>query len=76
MLLDLKLPDVDGYQLLEELQQQPHLPQLPIIVIFGFSFPEERWRALKLGARRYLVKPIQLPQLSEVIEAEAHSSSP
>lgn len=76
VLLDLRLPDVDGYQLLEELQQQPHLQQLPIIVISGFAFQEEQQRALKLGARHYLVKPISLTKLIEVIEAEAYNSHP
>lgn len=76
VLLDLRLPDVDGYQLLEELQQQPHLQQLPIIVISGFAFQEEQQRALKLGARRYLVKPVSLTKLIEAIEAAAHTSSP
>ena len=75
VLLDLRLPDVDGYQLLEELQQQPHLQQLLIIGTSGFAFQEEQQRALKLGARHYLVKPVSLPQLIEVIEAEAHTSS-
>ena len=76
VLLDLGLPDVDGYQLLEEIQQQPHLQQLPIIVISGFAFQEEQQRALKLGARHYLVKPVSLTKLLEAIEAEAHTSLP
>ncbi|MBD2096348.1 response regulator [Trichocoleus sp. FACHB-591] len=75
VLLDLRLPDVDGYQLLEELQQKPHLPQLPIIVISGFAFQEEQQRALKLGARRYLVKPVSLTKLIEAIEVETYTLS-
>lgn len=58
VLLDLKLPNISGYQLLEAVQQQPELEPLPIIVITGFAFQAERQRALQLGARHYLVKPI------------------
>ncbi|MEP0872097.1 response regulator [Trichocoleus desertorum AS-A10] len=75
VLLDLKLPDIDGYKLLEELQQQPDLQRLPVIVISGFAFHSDQQRSLDLGARRHLVKPVSLTKLIEAIEAEAHTSS-
>jgi CheY-like chemotaxis protein len=70
VLLDLKLPDVDGFTLL---QQQQHLPdryQVPIIVVSAYSFHTDQQRALKLGARQYLVKPVSLSELTQAIQDE------
>ncbi|AFY45340.1 response regulator [Nostoc sp. PCC 7107] len=70
MLLDLKLPDVDGYWLIEQIQQHPYLPKIPIIVVSAFAFKADQERAISLGARRYLVKPINLTALMMTIQEE------
>lgn len=73
ILLDLKLPDIDGYSLLESIKQQPSLGNIPIIVVSAFAFKSDREHAMKLGASRYLVKPINLTDLIVAIEAELTS---
>ncbi len=70
ILLDLKLPKIDGYSLLEQLQQRDDWKQVPTIVVSAYAFQRDQQRALDLGARRYLVKPIRLSQLTEVIREE------
>ncbi|MDF5724267.1 MAG: response regulator [Rhizonema sp. PD37] len=70
ILLDLKLPDIDGYALLEQIQQKPHLSKVPIIVVSAFAFQADRERAMRLGARRYFVKPINLRDLIIAIQEE------
>lgn len=70
ILLDLKLPDIDGYALLQLLQHHPDWQRIPAIVISAFAFQAERQRAMQLGARRYFVKPLNLAQLRQVIEEE------
>ncbi|MBH8556208.1 response regulator [Nostocaceae cyanobacterium CENA357] len=70
MLLDLKLPDIDGYSLLEQIQQKPDLSNIPIIVVSAFAFKADQERAMKLGAHRYFVKPINLTSLILTIEDE------
>jgi two-component system, cell cycle response regulator DivK len=67
ILLDLKLPDVDGYTLLGQVQQYPEWQQTPVIVVSAFAFQSDQDRALRLGARRYLVKPVNLAQLRRAI---------
>jgi two-component system, cell cycle response regulator DivK len=67
VLLDLKLPDVDGFAVLEQAQQTAEWSRTPIIVISAFAFQADRKRALKLGARQYLVKPVMLPQIQQAI---------
>lgn len=75
ILLDLKLPTIDGYALLEQLQQQDDWKQIPTIVVSAYAFQRDQQRALDLGACRYLVKPIRLSQLTEVIREELAKSS-
>ncbi|PHM05954.1 response regulator [Nostoc sp. 'Peltigera malacea cyanobiont' DB3992] len=70
MLLDLKLPDVDGYSLLKQVQQNPHLSKIPIIVVSAFAFKADQELALSLGACRYFVKPLKLKDLILAIEEQ------
>jgi CheY-like chemotaxis protein len=70
IILDLKLPDIDGYTLLEQMQQQSHLSNRPTIVVSAFAFKADLERALRLGARRYFVKPVNLKELILAIEEE------
>ncbi|MBD2454862.1 response regulator [Nostoc sp. FACHB-87] len=70
VLLDLKLPDIDGYWLLEQIQKHPYLSKIPVIVVSAFAFKADQERAIHLGARRYLVKPINLTALMMSIQEE------
>ncbi|MEH2420339.1 MAG: response regulator [Nostoc sp.] len=70
MLLDLKLPDIDGYSLLKQVQQKPDLSKIPIIVVSAFAFKADQERALSLGARHYFVKPLKLKDLILTIEED------
>jgi two-component system cell cycle response regulator DivK len=67
VLLDLKLPDIDGYTLLQQRQWCQDWHKVPVIVISAFAFQADQQRALKLGASQYLVKPVNLTQLRQMI---------
>ncbi len=70
VLLDLKLPDIDGYTLLEQMQQRPKWQQVPVIVVSAYAFKADRQRAFRLGAKRYFVKPVNLSHLRQAIQEE------
>lgn len=70
ILLDLNLPDVDGYTLIEQLQSAPQWQNIPVIVVSGLVFTHEQQRALNLGVRRYLIKPMTFRTLLQVIQEE------
>lgn len=70
VLLDLKLPDMDGCDILEQMQQNAGWRKIPVIVVSARAFIADQQRALDCGARRYLVKPIRLLELLEVIQEE------
>ncbi len=75
ILLDLKLPGIDGYTILEQIQQSSDWHQVPVIVVSAFAFKADQQRAINLGARRYFVKPVKLPQLKQAIQEELNIGS-
>jgi CheY-like chemotaxis protein len=54
-LLDIRLPDIDGWEILEQLRTDPQTSTLPVIVV---SIVDERQRGLAAGATEYLIKPV------------------
>lgn len=69
LLLDLKLPCIDGFTLLEQLKLSPW-SSIPVIITSAYAFHKEKQRALSLGASSYLTKPITLETLVKTIEIE------
>jgi DNA-binding response OmpR family regulator len=69
ILLDLKLPDISGFTLLQELQVHSEWSMVPVIVVSAFAFRADQQRALHLGAQDYFVKPIDLHRLLATIQA-------
>lgn len=70
ILLDLKLPGVDGYTLLEQLKAKPNSQHIPVIIVSAFAFRMDRQRAFNLGACRYFIKPVDLSELKTAIYDE------
>jgi len=68
VLLDLRLPRVDGFQVLEWLRAQPGLCRILVVVFSGSSNPEDISRAYALGANSYVVKPQDAGELVGVVE--------
>src|SRR5437867_1160353 len=66
LLLDLKMPRLDGFQVLEWLRRQPGLRRLPVVVFTSSDMSQDLKRAYDLGANSYLVKPHRSEQLEEV----------
>jgi two-component system response regulator AtoC len=63
--LDIKLPDMDGVELLLKLKQME--PTLEAIMLTGFASVATAIRSMKLGAYDYLTKPCKMSELSKVI---------
>jgi len=63
--LDLRLPGLDGFEVLERLRADPATTHIPVIILSNYGEPELRERGLKLGALEFLVKADTTPaQLS------------
>jgi MinD-like ATPase involved in chromosome partitioning or flagellar assembly/CheY-like chemotaxis protein len=63
LVIDLKLPDVDGLQVLERVRRDPKFSYVPVIVITSKDELSEKLKAFELGADDYLVKPFQPEEL-------------
>src|ERR1051325_4774959 len=63
VLLDLKMPKVDGFELLTSIRGQPGLTGVPVIVLTSSDLLFDVTRAYELGASSYLVKPLEFENL-------------
>jgi DNA-binding response OmpR family regulator len=57
LVLDLMLPDIDGYEVLSRLRQDPRFEKLPVLILSARADPDAISRGLELGADGYLTKP-------------------
>lgn len=67
VLLDIRLPGMDGWEMLSTLQETGRFPGLPVIVISAHAEAEAEKRASDLGCSGYLTKPFGLEQLHEAL---------
>ncbi len=58
VLLDLEMPELDGYQVLQEMREDPHLRDLPVIMTSAVDELERIVQCIELGAEDYLHKPV------------------
>ena len=77
ILVDLHLPDLDGYERVRRFKQMPHLQGVPIVALTADVIRGTRERALATGCDGYIPKPIDVDALPEQIAAflkreEAH----
>ncbi len=76
ILLDLKLPDINSYTLLAQIQQRTDWQQIPVIAVSTLAFTADQQRAFDLGVRRYFVKPVNLSDLKQAIQDEIGDFKP
>src|SRR5436305_3734233 len=57
VLLDVQMPEMDGYQVLEQMKTHPYLREIPVIMISAVDELESTVRCIELGAQDYLPKP-------------------
>lgn len=69
MLLDLKMPRKDGFEVLEWIRQHPALRRLRVVVLTTSDNPADIDRAYELGANSFIVKPLDNEKFFGVTEA-------
>jgi len=65
---DIGMPEVDGYELLEQLRMLPDLAEVPAIAISGYASEEDRERALAVGYLALVPKPVDIDTLFSLIQ--------
>ena len=68
VILDLIMPDIDGFGVLGWLQRRWGPRHVPVIVLTSSENPDDERRALALGAAQFLRKPADLDSLANVVE--------
>lgn len=63
ILLDVKLPDINGLEVIKLLKQDPKTSLIPIVAVTALSFFEDEMKILAAGADAYLSKPYSLKEL-------------
>ncbi len=68
MLLDLKLPKVDGLQVLQQIRSEERLKLIPVVVLTSSREEKDMVRSYKLGVNAYVVKPVDFHEFVNAIK--------
>ncbi|MCX7905566.1 MAG: response regulator [Elusimicrobiales bacterium] len=79
ILLDLKLPDIDGYEICKKIRENPLTASIPIIVITGVEELDSKIKLIEIGADDYINKPFDVRELkvriNRIIKRKENDSS-
>ncbi len=68
VLLDLKLPKVDGLEVLAQLKADPALKVVPVVMLTSSHEEKDLVRSYNLGVNAYVVKPVDFPEFVEAVK--------
>ena len=69
VLLDIKMPDLSGLEVLKRLREDPALRLLPVLMMTASTLPGDVAEAYRLGANGYFIKPSSVRELVELLKA-------
>jgi len=67
ILLDLKLPRLDGHELLKRIKNDPRTSGIPVVVLTSSSEERDVMQTYEVGADSYIVKPVDFEQFTQAI---------
>jgi CheY-like chemotaxis protein len=76
VVLDIQLPDMDGYQVLGELRADPRTARVPVVAVTAYAMVGDRDDALAAGFDGYLPKPITPRTFAQTIESHLRTPLP
>lgn len=68
ILLDINLPDMDGYEVMRCLREHPATAAIPVVAVSANAMPQDLERGKAAGFAAYLTKPLDLARLTKVVE--------
>lgn len=68
VLMDMMMPDIDGYEAIKIIRNTPNINTVPIIAVTAQAMQEDRQKCLEAGAQDYIKKPIDVDLLINAIE--------
>jgi len=76
ILLDLKMPFLNGFEVLAWIRAQCSLKSIPVIILTSSAEERDRQKAAQLGAKAYFVKPPTPEMLQEAVALSNHQAAP
>ena len=76
IITDLRMPGMDGFELIERVRATSNGAAIPIIVVSADGAPENQDRAQRLGANAFFVKPYSPAAVRETLEELLHDTQP
>lgn len=70
VLLDLMMPNVDGYEVLERLRSKPETKELPVIILSALNSDSDISKGMSMGANDFITKPIIMDRLIKSIRKQ------
>jgi CheY-like chemotaxis protein len=67
ILMDIMMPDMDGFEAINEIKKLQELSSIPIVTITAQAMPGDREKCIAAGANDYLSKPVNIDQLMALI---------
>lgn len=68
LLLDLVMPEMDGWSVTQHLRQKPQFAHLPVIIVSASTLSTDESHAYEVGANNFIAKPLNFEQLLRIIE--------
>jgi CheY-like chemotaxis protein len=72
VLMDIMMPEMDGYQTIAAIRKNPDFRRLPIIALTAKAMKGDREKSLEAGASEYLAKPVNMEQLLSAMRSWLH----